>query len=379
VIVPINDFAEIQLALRQEDYGGSVGSTTDPKVAFEFNATDWLGFRGSWGTSFQAPTVRQTASATSSAFIDDPASPTGAGGSLTCFDAGLSNNITVSVQGSPNLVPQESENFNLGLIFQTDFGLRASLDYWNFDYTDLIAQSTGAQALVDNDCRTDGSTPSADGIPNDPRVIRDAGGQLRQVNTEFSNVGKVKTDGFDLNADYSLEVGGGSLILDAAATYVQNFDVLNTEEDGFVTQFDGAGSRNFTNNFSTMPELRGHTGATYIFGNHSANITARYVDSYLNDQGNNAEVESMTTIDLQYSLIVPGLIGDGDTTLTFGASNVFDEDPPALRVNDANGNLLPIQNPVSGIFDGVDRPGYDDRAGHDIRGRILYFRFKQDF
>ena len=33
----------------------------------------------SYYASFQAPTVRQTASATSSAFIDDPASPTGPG------------------------------------------------------------------------------------------------------------------------------------------------------------------------------------------------------------------------------------------------------------------------------------------------------------
>jgi hypothetical protein len=27
----------------------------------------------------------------------------------------------------------------------------------------------------------------------------------------------------------------------------------------------------------------------------------------------------------------------------------------------------------------IDRPGYDDRAGHDIRGRIVYFRFKHAF
>ena len=70
VVVPVTDTFELQLAVRREDYGGSIGSTTDPKVAFEYRPSDWFGLRGSWGTSFQAPTVRQTASATSSAFIE---------------------------------------------------------------------------------------------------------------------------------------------------------------------------------------------------------------------------------------------------------------------------------------------------------------------
>ena len=313
--------------------------------------------------------MRQTASATSSAFIDDPASPTGPGGSLQCVSTGLNNNITVNVVGAPGLKPQTSDNFNIGVVMQTEGGLRASLDYWTFDYTDLIAAGETAQAIVNNDCLDDG-------IPNDPRVIRDAGGQLRQVNSEFVNIGKVKTDGFDLNADYTMDVGNSTLIFDVAATQVLNFDV-DSNGDG-TTDFDGAGSRNFSNNFSTMPELRWHGGATWVMGNHSANVTMRYIDSYKNDQSNNGPVESWTTFDAQYSVVFPGLISDGDTRITIGANNLTDEDPPALYRRDGAGNILP--NPsASGVYDGIDRPGYDDRAGHDIRGRILYLRFVQDF
>lgn len=380
VIVPFGEQIEVQLALRQEDYGGGIGSTTDPKVSFEFRPLDWVGFRGSYGTSFQAPTVRQTAEAASSAFIDDPASPTGPGGSLACNDIGLNNNIAVSVKGASGLKPQESDNYNLGIVFNTEFGLRASLDYWNFDYTDLIAQSATPQAIVDAQCPNDDGSPA---IP-DIRVIRDAGGQLRQVNTEFVNIGKVETDGIDVKADYTMDVGNSTLIFDAAMTYVMKFDV-DTDGDGRV-EFDGAGSRNFSNNFSTMPEIRGNAGVTWLMGNHSANLTARYIDSYKNDQaGGNAPVDSWTTLDAQYSIRIPGLIGDGDTTLSVGVNNLTDEDPPAIwscSVNDANGNcttVAPLQNPGSGIFDGVDRPGYDDRAGHDVRGRIVYLRFVQGF
>ena len=370
VVVPATDALELQFAMRREEYGGRIGATTDPKVAFEFRPLDWLGFRGSWGTSFQAPTVRQTAQATSSAFIDDPASPTGPGGSTVCVSTGLNNNITVAVQGSPGLAPQESENFNLGLVLQLENGFNASLDYFNFDYRDLIAQSEGAQAIVNNDCLDDG-------IPNDPRVVRDAGGQLRQVNTQFVNIGAVGTSGVDLNLAWSVDVGMGDLFVDAAATYVTEFAVSNGE-----VSFDGAGSRNFRNNFSTLPELRAHFGATWTLGDHSITGKFRHIDEYRNDQSNNGIVEAWNVFDAQYNYVFAGLLGDGDTSMTLGINNVFDEDPPRLTRLDAMGNELPAFRPSSGgvIYDGLsDRPGYDDRAGHDLRGRLAYVRFTHDF
>ena len=137
------------------------------------------------------------------------------GGSTVCVSTGLNNNITVSVQGSPDLEPQESENFNLGIVFQFENGLNASLDYFDFDYQDLIAQSEGAQAIVDNDCLDDG-------VPNDPRIVRDAGGQLRQVNTEFVNIGSVITRGLDFNLAWNTDLGPGNLFLNAAMTCVTN-------------------------------------------------------------------------------------------------------------------------------------------------------------
>ena len=375
-VLPINDFAEIQVAVRNEDYGDGV-STTDPKFSFELSATDWMAFRGSWGTSFQAPTVRQTSSASSSAFLDDPASPTGPGGSTICAPAGLNNNVTVTVQGAPDLQPQESENFALGVVFQLD-NFSASIDYWTFDYEDLIAQSEGPQAIVDNDCNTDGSTASADGIPNDPRVIRDAGGQLREVITQFVNIGSVETDGIDVNANYNTDLGNGNLNLNFGATFVNSFDV-DGDGDG-VLDFDGAGSRNFRNSFATMPELRANLSGTYFIGDHTFNLAARYIDGYDNDQSNDGPVDSWTTFDAQYSYVWSGLIGDGDTTLTLGVNNLTDEDPPALTRRNADGSITQRFNDNGTYNRGwIDRPGYDDRAGHDLRGRIVYFNFKQSF
>ena len=65
------DRAELQLAARHERYDRA-GNTTDPKIAAQFFATDWLSLRASWGTSFQAPSVFQAAGNISSRTLTDP-------------------------------------------------------------------------------------------------------------------------------------------------------------------------------------------------------------------------------------------------------------------------------------------------------------------
>ncbi|MCH8072362.1 MAG: TonB-dependent receptor [Proteobacteria bacterium] len=373
VLVPIYDSAEISLAVRNEDYGGGV-STTDPKVSFEWGITDNIAVRGSFGTSFQAPTVRQTGQATSSAFIDDPASATGPGGSFICNDQDVANNIAVVVEGAPGLSPQEADNFSFGVMFQAN-NFRASIDYFLFDYTDLIAAEEGVQAIVNQGCPN-----GNDGSPlvTDTRITRDATGQVREVRSQFVNIGSVETDGIDFNADYSMDIGNGSLILDLGATFLMNFDV-DVDGDG-IQEFDGAGSRNQSNSFDTLPELRGNAAATWFTGNHTARLGLNYIDSYKNDQGNNREVNSWTTLDAMYSYTFTGLLGDGDTTFSIGVNNLGDKDPPGLVRADANGNPIERFDEdglfVRGLF---DRPGYDDRAGHDLRGRIVYVRVKHAF
>jgi len=372
-VVPIGDIGEIQLAVRNEDYGEGV-STTDPKLSAEFGLGEYVGIRGSWGTSFQAPTVRQTGRASSSAFIDDPASATGVGGAFICNDQQVSNNISVIVEGAPGLTPQEAENFNLGLVFQTD-RFRASIDYFLFDYTDLIAAEAGAQAIVNAQCPN-----GNDGLPiaADPRVVRDATGQVREVSSQFVNIGSVETSGIDLNADYTLDFGNSTVILDIGATILDSFDV-DTDGDG-ITEFDGAGNRNQSNNFATMPEVRANGAVTWFSGNHTARAGLNHIGSYDNDQGNNTEINSFTTLDAMYSYTFNGLIGDGDTTLTIGANNLLDEDPPALYRGDADG-VRQGRFLADGRYNRgwVDRPGYDDRAGHDLRGVTAYVRFKHAF
>jgi len=340
VLLPFTSDIEVSVALRYEDYGGDIGATTDPKITAQWQMIDQLAIRSSYGTSFQAPTTFQTSESQGSEFLNDSAS-VNAQGQVVCGDTGLVNNATIFVGGDDGLKPQTSDNINLGLIWDPTQSVRVSLDYWYFNYTDLIRPNASAQALVDNDCR-------GDGIPNDPRIKRSLSGTLQSVSLSFINTGELVTDGFDLHATYSFPASSyGDFSLVGALSYVNKFEITN--EDGSKTE--GAGSRNFGNPFASIPELRANARLSWMLGSHNAFAAVRYIDGYSNDQPvNPIPIDSWTAFDLRYAYNLDRFYG-GTGLLAIGVNNVFDEDPSSLG-------------------DG-QRPGYDDVVA-DIRGRTIY-------
>lgn len=335
VVIPATADLEVQLAVRYEDYGDVVGTTTNPKVAARWDLSDTVSLRGSFGSAFRGPSIPQTGLATSSTFIDDPFT-------------GDSSTVAVRTQGSDSLVPESSDNWNLGVIFQPLDDLSIKLGYWHFDYTDLITADEGPQAIVNNDFNDDG-------IPNDPRILRSGAGQLRVITSEFINTGSVQTDGIDITLDYARSLNAlGDMNFGLAISRVNTFDVVNANG----TTFDGVGSRNFTNQFSSLPEYRANATVGWGNGPHSAALVIRHIDSYENDQSPGTEIDSWTSIDVRYNLDLDIFDNDQVTSLTIGARNLFDEDPPSLGDR--------------------QRPAYDDRV-HDVRGRAAYVELRYLF
>ena len=328
--VPIRDRIDMQFALRYEDYGTQGGDTLDPKIAIRFNVWDELAVRGSFGTSFQAPSIRQIAGAVGNAGIDDPLDETGG-----------TFNVVIFTKGSADLSPQSATNFNLGFVYQSEFGLVLSADFWHYKYKDLILPGESAQSIVNND-------------PNDPRVLRDGSGQLTGVVTEFLNRGSAIAEGIDLRALYTLELQDmGTLAFDASTTIITKY--RSSDFDGLDGLGNLKGSRNANNAFGSVPDLKINAGMTWNYDIHGFNVSVRHIGSYTDDQSG-ATIKSQTTFDARYSLYLAGLIGGNDTVLTVGVVNFTNEDPP----------LIPI------------RPGLDTEV-HDPRGRQIYASIKQSF
>lgn len=361
-IVPVFETVHVQAALRHESYDGEAGSTTDPKISARWDLfSGVLGLHGSWGTSFQAPTLQQGATTKTLVLVNDPVT-LGAGG-YACSTGTIGTGAFVITSGD-DLQPQDSTNYTLGFDVQPNEAMTFTADYWHYDYSNLIAPGQNAQSIVSGECRNGVYVP-------DPRVERTAAGLVNTVNTPFVNVGKVITDGIDLSAAYSVSLNQfGDLSFRADTTYVQKFDAYSAT--GAVTH--AAGSRNFNSNFAPMPRWRGTAQVMWSTELNDVVLGINHTDSYRNDQSNGAPIDSFTTVDLQYALNLNRLFGTTDATrLVFGVNNAFDTDPPALQRYDASGRV------ISGTVSDIDRPGYDPLSGADIRGREYYVRLKQTF
>ena len=328
VNLPILDRLEMQAALRYEDYGDQGGDTLDPKISAKWDITDSLALRGSWGTSFQAPSIRQVAGIVSNASINDPLDPTG--GTFI---------ITVITQGSSDLVPQSAENLNVGLIYQSDFGIDFSVDFFTYDYQDLILPGADPQFIFDQ--------VAAGNLPAD-RALRSADGQVATAIANFENGGSADVSGFDIVGSYTMDLGAGELVFDLKSTILTKFD---SSEFG-----DIKGNRNFSNGFGSTPDFRLNGGITYATGAHRINLTGRHIGAYDDDQSGDV-IGSNTTFDVRYDVVLSELFGFGGqgTTFSVGSVNVFNERQPRLTL----------------------RPNIDFEV-HDPRKRQIYISFKQN-
>ena len=356
-LIQFGQRAELQIAARHERYDRA-GSTTDPKLAAQFFVSDSVSLRASWGTSFQAPSVFQTAGNTSVRTLADPFRFDGQGiGRCAISQSGEiinrgDNFAVLSLLRGAELSPQTARSTNLGVLIAPNSGTGVSLDYWTLDYADVIAQGRSFQAIIDDDCRDDG-------LPNSREALRDSSGQLHAVETEYENIGAVRAQGLDFNAYHDFWLASNEFRISGNATLLTRFDV-DAAGEGFV---DRLGNRNDSNGFAPTPEMRFNFGVSWRRGAHAVSLTVRHIDSYKNDEVASApKINAWTTIDASYSFVFEDLFG-GEAQVSIGARNLTDQDPP------------PLPTGLEGIHRYNLRPGFDGSV-HDIKGRTLYARIR---
>ena len=343
-ILPVNDDLEVQLALRYEDYGEEEGgSTTDPKIGVRWQVTDEWMLRTSYGTSFQAPSIRNTAGAVGSGALLDAA--TGLNPGNACAATPDSFNAAQITTGG-DLDPQDATNYNLGVVFRND-NFVGSVDYWVYEYEDLIQTGDDFQDILDNECAGGTYNP-------DPRVVRDPSGQLNSITSSFVNVGSVETSGIDLNASYVFEeTFGGEFKVSLTGTFVSEFDI---DQAGDGNTFDGANNRNRFIGFGSLPDKRANLSFSWAADRHFLGLTGRYMGSYEDRTPTDTTpntISSQTVWDLQYGIDLTG----GSTNVTVGVNNIFDEEPPEVI---------------------TDRIAFDGQVA-DPRGQTFYVRAKYSF
>ncbi|HXC73211.1 MAG TPA: TonB-dependent receptor [Sphingomicrobium sp.] len=279
-VVPVNGhfdvreaFAELQIPIvshsffeeltvgagyRYSDYkvAGNHFNTDTYKLSVEFAPIHDVRARASYNRAVRAPNVVElfAPQAVGLGGTVDPcagAAPTataaqclntgvGAGfGTYGSIAANPANQYNALIGGNPDLAPEKADTYTVGLVLQPRFlpGLAFTLDYFDIKVEGLIS-TLGFQTIM-SQCLASG----------DPffcsKIHRTAGnGSLWLspagfIETTNTNIGGLRTKGFDLNGSYSRRLGGlGTVNVSYVGTMLRKL-VIDTGVSGSGTGQDG--------------------------------------------------------------------------------------------------------------------------------------------
>ena len=311
----------LSLALRHENYS-DFGSTTNPKVGITFVPVDGLTFKGSYGTSFRAPTFTEVS--------------TIAGGAGLYFDTlpGPSGNlIGIGIAGgNPSLTPETAETWSFTAELEPAFapGLFASLSYFRIDYSDQIQALRGTSGLLTNPLYATfvqfNPTPAEvaalvnSGLPinatiNQSQVTFIADGRRQ-------NLGTTKMRGIDFVLAYETDIGPATVSAGIQGSYVLDYLFEAVPGSGLVDVLNTFG---FAHKFRTQADIGAQIGP----------VRTRFVWNYLNGYDNNTvtpiqKVSDYNTFDLSLTYEI-----NDNFTISGDVRNLFDANPPF--VNTTNG------------------------------------------
>jgi len=342
--VPVFDapfgYLELTGALRHE-WIGSTLETTDPKIGVLFRALDdRLTLRGSYGTSFIAPSLfRLNANSARGTAVND--CPVVNGPPCT----GEQNLRTALIQiGNPNLRPEKSEAWSAGFTVEPVDGLTFEGTWWHFAFSDRIATLSA----------TDIVNQFPNGTPEAP-IVRDAAGRILSVSTTYVNQASVVTEGLDFMVDYTTDLANiGTLGFNLAGTYNYRFDIQQVP-GGPIIEAEGASNDRITG-ASPNTKLRINGRASWRNDGHNATISVRYYAPLNFTLTPGVKIGSWAPVDVTYSYTFD--VGSREITLGIGAQNVFNELEPQ-----------------------VPAPGFQPFLPtlHDTRGRSVFARASVEF
>ncbi|MEQ8516311.1 MAG: TonB-dependent receptor [Chromatocurvus sp.] len=368
-VVEGREFAEevtLDLGYRYSDY--SLGGTTDTygiRGAWSVNAD--IKFRASYQRAVRAPNVRELFLPQGLNLFDmdqDPCttSPDGNPPTATveqCARTGLPaaqyNNFNDSFAGQYNflqggnedLEPEESDTYSFGVVLAPRFidGLTLSIDYWTIEIEKGIDNLTPEfildECLAGNDalCANVQRGPLGD-------LWLGSGPEAGRVIALDDNLAVEEVKGWDLVADYSIELGDmGLLSFNNNMSIIDQWDLQEVAGAPVVACEGAWGS---TCGYPTL-DFRNNLRATWIspFG-ATVSVLWRHLGE-VDDLNGNLDLPAMDYFDLAGSYEF-----SENATVRLGINNISDEAPP-IAGNAAGPSINGNGNVFPGMYDALGR------------------------
>lgn len=342
--VPVTDALNLNFAIRYEDYQGAIGSTTNPKVAVKWQATDFLAFRGSASTTFRAPGPGLTGSNCNNGVRV-------LGSAYRAFQS----------CGNPDLKPEKADTFNLGVIFEMG-GFSATVDYFNFKFKDEIIEETGSRlyaTMFPNGSNVNcGQAAFADLQARFTFAGVCGAANVARLRSFVINGPSTKTSGLEFRAQYDWDGWlDGDWSVGTEATYLIKYKrgavPLKDSTITIAPAEDRAGLSDILNDFFSYPELKANGYLAYSRDGLSIRWQARYSEGTspafgspffvtVPDASATTPAASCASVSCagrtlkavgksddywQHDLIVRWQ-APWDVALTLSVQNIFNEDPP---------------------------------------------------
>ena len=328
LLVPVFDSFNATISGRRDEYDG-FGSTFNPKYSFKWQPADWLALRGSYSTGFKVPDfaklfrgVTESPSVGSGVDIADPASCPG--GDPQAGVPGCENIWpTILTGGNPNLKPEEAEQRSIGFVLAPTANFNISVDWWEIERLATV-RSTSLRELKDNY-----------GIFSE-NWIRDASGNVVQIDQRYVNTGGTLTRGIEIDASLRGELFGGDWRIHLNGNYLDQYKTKALETSPW--------SANQVGKFTTwgiLPLKWKHTlGFSWAKGDWAHTLTQVYRDGYLDAPASGYQPTRIRTgvyvppaydpkveeyITYNYSVTWTGF---DKLKATFGIRNLLNTDPP---------------------------------------------------
>lgn len=259
------------------------------------------------------------------------------------------NQISITTAGNIDLEPETADTVTIGLVFTSPWegalaGLQGSLDYYSIDIADpIIDPSANLYVAACYNYFGDNPTYSADN-PFCAGVVR-GGGDVLGVDSPDTddgvfpgiNGGSIKTDGIDLQVNYSVGLPKGELGINLAYNYLLSFK--QSDRPG-LPALDYAGTISYfgAGLGTSFPEQRANLTGQYAIGPFAFGARLRWIG----DMENRAAVQfpgetfkgvpSIAYLDLSATWKFMD-----KSSFRIGVNNVNDKQPPEYAPNVQSG------------------------------------------
>ena len=312
-------------AVRYDHYS-DFGATTNPKFGVNWEPVEGVKIRGSYGTSFHAPSLADKTPI--DARVDSNINVI-APGFLAPVGVNTPQNVYVKSGGSPSLKPETANTYSVGFEIAPKFipRLKLSATYFGIEYSNLIGQPlySGlysnpalAQYYLLNPTQAQVDSFLSGFIINGTPIARGAVNIL--IDTERTNLGTRNINGIDYSATYGIDTT-------SAGRFTLGFSGVLLTHSTQSGAPGGASSDQFKTGQTIKSRFRATVG--WNIDAFDANLFFNHIGTFLNPGVNPAQrVKPFNTVDANISIKLSKWIPIKEASLLINVENLFDANPP---------------------------------------------------